>query len=196
MNELSPQGPGRTFSPFASVTNNDMWLKFRHSNLEKLCHKFTCITNTFLSCLQSSIWLVFEPFWNFFQSNSGHTVHPAYEAAASIPTRVARWHIFKPKILIWVNFGGTCNGRCWYMLWTYKYMVYFPPFWYVLPRKIWQPWSRRGFGLNDCNRIRILFSSFLTSKSVRQAWHAMNVSVARIGSEKNDLKGRHKVPNV
>jgi hypothetical protein len=27
--------------------------------------------------------------------------------------RVARWHIFKPKILIWVNVGGTCNGRCW-----------------------------------------------------------------------------------
>jgi hypothetical protein len=24
---------------------------------------------------------------------------------------------FKPKILIWVNFGGSCNGRCWYILW-------------------------------------------------------------------------------
>jgi hypothetical protein len=22
-------------------------------------------------------------------------------------------------------------------------LVYFPPFWYVVPRKIWQPWSRR-----------------------------------------------------
>jgi hypothetical protein len=26
-------------------------------------------------------------------------------------SRVARWHIFNP---IWVNFGGSCNGRCWY----------------------------------------------------------------------------------
>jgi hypothetical protein len=23
---------------------------------------------------------------------------------------------FKPKILIWVNFEGTCNGRFWYIL--------------------------------------------------------------------------------
>jgi hypothetical protein len=23
---------------------------------------------------------------------------------------------FKPKIQIWVNFGGSCTGRCWYIL--------------------------------------------------------------------------------
>jgi hypothetical protein len=33
-------------------------------------------------------------------------------------TRVARWFVFKPKIQIWVNFGRSCNGRCWYILWT------------------------------------------------------------------------------
>jgi hypothetical protein len=27
--------------------------------------------------------------------------------------------VFKPKIAIWVNFGGKCNGRCWYILWTF-----------------------------------------------------------------------------
>jgi hypothetical protein len=21
-------------------------------------------------------------------------------------------------------------------------LIYFPPFWYVLPRKIWQPWQK------------------------------------------------------
>jgi hypothetical protein len=26
--------------------------------------------------------------------------------------RVARWHIFKPNIPI---FGGSCNGRCWFL---------------------------------------------------------------------------------
>jgi hypothetical protein len=31
--------------------------------------------------------------------------------------RVVRWFVFKPKIHIWVNFGGSCNGRCWYILW-------------------------------------------------------------------------------
>jgi hypothetical protein len=75
-----------------------------------------------------------------------------------VSIRVARWHIFKPKIPIWVNFGGSRNGRCWYILWPiglfYVHLVYsvsiwymlwlfgiFFPFWYVVPRKIWQPWS-------------------------------------------------------
>jgi hypothetical protein len=31
-------------------------------------------------------------------------------------SRVARWHIFKPIIHIWVNFGGSCDWRCWYIL--------------------------------------------------------------------------------
>jgi hypothetical protein len=34
----------------------------------------------------------------------------------------------------------------WYILWPfgtlYGYLEYFPPFWYVVPRKIWQPWSQ------------------------------------------------------
>jgi hypothetical protein len=29
--------------------------------------------------------------------------------------RVARWYIFKPKMPIWINFGGPGNGRCWYV---------------------------------------------------------------------------------
>jgi predicted RNA-binding protein YlxR (DUF448 family) len=35
-----------------------------------------------------------------------------------VGTRVARWFVFKPKIQIWVNLGGSCNGRGWYILWT------------------------------------------------------------------------------
>jgi hypothetical protein len=27
------------------------------------------------------------------------------------PTGVARCHIFIPKLLIWVNFGGSCKGK-------------------------------------------------------------------------------------
>jgi hypothetical protein len=29
---------------------------------------------------------------------------------------VARWYVFKPKIPIWVNFGGPWNGKCGYIL--------------------------------------------------------------------------------
>jgi hypothetical protein len=75
-------------------------------------------------------------------------------------SRVARWLIFKPKIPIWVNFGGSCIERCWF-LYVYGHLVYFKairyslrpcgvvtylecffPFWYVVPRKIWQPWRK------------------------------------------------------
>jgi hypothetical protein len=42
--------------------------------------------------------------------------------------RVARLHIFKPKIQIWVNFGGTCNGKYWYSF----YLVYFTAICYIL----------------------------------------------------------------
>jgi hypothetical protein len=73
--------------------------------------------------------------------------------------RVARWFLFKPKIQIWVNFGGSCNGRCWYILCTlgpfyglflyfmdiwyssWKFGIFFP-FWYFVRRKIWQPCIR------------------------------------------------------
>jgi hypothetical protein len=61
-------------------------------------------------------------------------------------SEVARWHFFKPKISIWGNFGGSCNGRkllyyvfigsiLWpffYILWLlglfYSYLVYFSRF--------------------------------------------------------------------
>jgi hypothetical protein len=69
--------------------------------------------------------------------------------------RVAGWFVFKPKIQIWANFGGSCNGIFYghlfhftvycYILRTFgtvRYkLVYFFPFWYSVPRKIWQPWS-------------------------------------------------------
>jgi hypothetical protein len=52
-------------------------------------------------------------------------------------TSVARWYIFKPKIPIWVNFGGPCVGRCWYILLTFgqfsRHLVYFMAIWYSFP---------------------------------------------------------------
>jgi hypothetical protein len=36
-----------------------------------------------------------------------------------IATWVARWFVFKPKIPIWVNFGGPWNGKCFYILWPF-----------------------------------------------------------------------------
>jgi hypothetical protein len=52
--------------------------------------------------------------------------------------------IFKPKIPIWVNFGGSCNWRCWYILCTfgllrpfdifYDHLVHFVVIWYIFLR--------------------------------------------------------------
>jgi hypothetical protein len=78
---------------------------------------------------------------------------------SGLSIRVARWFVFKPKIQIWVNFVGSCNGRCWYILWTlgpfYGLLLYFMdiwysswkfgiffPFCYFVRRKIWQPCCR------------------------------------------------------
>jgi hypothetical protein len=33
-----------------------------------------------------------------------------------LQSRVAKWYIFKPKIPIWVNFGGPCNGTYMHIL--------------------------------------------------------------------------------
>jgi hypothetical protein len=95
------------------------------------------------------------------------------------PLRVARWYYtFRPNIANWVNFRGSGNGRCWYILcigiWSILrrfglfyglliyliviwyvlwpaalpccYLLYFSTFWYIVPRKIWQPWPRLKIG--------------------------------------------------
>jgi hypothetical protein len=62
---------------------------------------------------------------------------------------------FQTKIPSWVNLGGPWNLKCWYILWPFGIsysrlaifgaireccdnLEYFSPFWYIVPRKIWQ----------------------------------------------------------
>jgi hypothetical protein len=72
-------------------------------------------------------------------------------------------HIFKPQILIWVNFVGTCNVRCWYILWPfglfyghilyilwtirilYAYLVYLYRFGMLCQEKSGNPGFRMNF---------------------------------------------------
>jgi hypothetical protein len=44
-----------------------------------------------------------------------------------VPSRVARWYILKPKILICVNIGGHWNEKGWYIPWTFA-TYYLCPF--------------------------------------------------------------------
>jgi hypothetical protein len=56
----------------------------------------------------------------------------------NVGCRVARWFVFKPKIQIWVNFGGSYNGKFWYILLPfglfYCYWKYFMDIWYIFRR--------------------------------------------------------------
>jgi hypothetical protein len=38
----------------------------------------------------------------------------------SLIARVARRYIFKPKIPIWVHFGGPWNVKCWYIFGSFE----------------------------------------------------------------------------
>jgi hypothetical protein len=83
-------------------------------------------------------------------THSGRTFRTCtteFDPVTSGLPRVARWFLFKPKIPIWVNFGGSCNGRCWhvYGYWVhftvlrsfvifYGHLVYFVVIWYIFPR--------------------------------------------------------------
>jgi hypothetical protein len=67
-----------------------------------------------------------------------------YSASARFQFAAQEQHVFQitKEIPIWVNFWGSCNGKCRYILWPfgifYVFLVYFLPV--FVPRKICQPW--------------------------------------------------------
>jgi hypothetical protein len=85
-------------------------------------------------------------FWNMYICMTGRNGQE--KIILPFLSRVARWYIFNPKIPIWVNFGASCNARCWYILcpfglftaiwyilWPFRiiygHLVYFFLFWYI-----------------------------------------------------------------
>jgi hypothetical protein len=40
-----------------------------------------------------------------------------------VPSRIARWYIFRPKIPILVYFEGPRNGKCWFIFGHLKYVT-------------------------------------------------------------------------
>jgi hypothetical protein len=78
--------------------------------------------------------------------------------------------IFKPNIPIWVNYVGSCNKRCWSILWliglSYGHFVYFVAIWYVFPRfgllyleKSGNPGSAAHFLLTFCSQTTQIYST-------------------------------------
>jgi hypothetical protein len=89
-------------------------------------------------------------------SRSSIIYRSAVALFALVWSRGARWFVFKPKIPIWVNVGGSCYGKSWhillplgtyssrecslllYILWPleifYGHLVNFVVIWYIFPR--------------------------------------------------------------
>jgi hypothetical protein len=69
--------------------------------------------------------------------------HNTWITTYVVSARVARWIIFKPKIPIWLNFGGPQIGKCLYIyfmaIWNiirrfwifYYHLVHFVFIWYI-----------------------------------------------------------------
>jgi hypothetical protein len=73
--------------------------------------------------------------------SEGHFSEVIFWGRKTVGIRVARWFVFKPKILIWVNFGGSC--LLYFMtIWPilrpleifYGHLIYFVAISYIFPR--------------------------------------------------------------
>jgi hypothetical protein len=81
------------------------------------------------------------------------------ELRSLVSNRVARLYICRPKIQTLVHLLGPWSGSFWQILWPLGilqavwhilwsfcrfcgHLLYIFPFWYVVTRKIWQPWRR------------------------------------------------------
>jgi hypothetical protein len=133
---------------------------------------------------------------------------PTHARYLLLKIRVARWFVFKPKTLIWVNFGGHWNGKCCYILRPfgqfsgrlvflrssgifYDHLVYFSHFGMLGPRKIWQP-CLRWIVLLRCFKVYLNEQWFLCgSVSCNAARHTVMISsilVARRHAKQSNTK--------
>jgi hypothetical protein len=132
------------------VTPNQTIMKkdecFLTSNIKNNIMKFS--PETIIKSTPRSVVSCWPDFVLVFGEFDAAVLHPlprgpfVVEAQASgsvsekrITVRVARWFVFKPKIPIWVKFGGSCYGR-WFILWPfglfYRHWKYFMASWFIL----------------------------------------------------------------
>jgi hypothetical protein len=137
-----------------------------------LCAVFITVGAQNLGLLFSTVKVIYLKKWlsnilgYFFTSSFGHTggecVRAFSQNLSRQKSRVARWYIFKPKLQILLYFGRSWSGMLRYILSPFGILkpfgalnclllyfvvslAYFSPFWFNLPRKIWQPRAERFF---------------------------------------------------
>jgi hypothetical protein len=122
-----------------------------------------------------------------------------------IATRIARWYyVLKPKIPNWVNFRGSCAGWCGYFLGPFGLfyvrssgilcgqLVRLSPFWYVVPRKIWQPWLQCFVVISD-KTLYVGIGSEEPSKQPFPRWQNMTITATEITQIKNMVATFHDI---
>jgi hypothetical protein len=100
-------------------------------------------TNHLATLIRKTVWDKAEPRFGFFKAGPAiksnllfgrRFVFALWLLVAVI--RDARWFVFKPKIPIWINLGGSCNGKFWNILCPfglfYGHLKYFMAIWYIL----------------------------------------------------------------
>jgi hypothetical protein len=97
---------------------------FGHFSAEKVwCSNFDkkCVGLHFWAIFYGLVWSpCLRDNFPFWRRKRLFAIGNERKGSAAPPRpRVARWHIFKQKIQIWVNFGGSSSGRCWYILWPF-----------------------------------------------------------------------------
>jgi hypothetical protein len=103
----------------------------------KKWQKVTAWTTLHISGFESNRLLVFTfieiDFSAFYSATEIGRAASFFNFGTGLPDGT---YIFKPKIPNWVNFGGSCNGKCWYILWHWVYfyghLVEFLPIWCIL----------------------------------------------------------------
>jgi hypothetical protein len=111
----------------------------------------------------------------------GNKIHHSHlSVVMSVVANVARWYIFTPKISIWVNFGKSCNGTCWYFYANLFYfkaiMVHFMAIRYIL-------WSFSNFSpvlvcCTENNLATLVVATILVTRILRVHLNQLSVIVS------------------
>jgi hypothetical protein len=115
-----------TYICIITLTQRNWWRRtdFPHT-------LFLCFERTFIKCLKHNYFTSYVFDCDLRRCLQKRRVFR--KSKARMEFRVARWYIFKPKIPIWVNFGGPWNGKYWYILCTfgiyYCHFVFFIVIW-------------------------------------------------------------------
>jgi hypothetical protein len=110
--------------------------------------------------------------WMLFTACTEQCCQMVAHFHTKIPNFCIFWEALECKIMVYFTAFLVLFTAIWY---TCVNLVYLFTFWYIAPRKIWQPWHRMRF----CRFKKIEIANFLLGASLSsfQTWQFPSVSV-------------------